>query len=88
MYKGPAPKTIDGPFLSRILYYINSQMPKHSKICLLGGSALTYLGLRKAGSEDVDVLAINNGGDLNEAMSKVNRLIAERKVFIEITKKG
>jgi len=84
-YDGPEDEDrIDAPMLSKVLYFMNTTLPKRTKICLLGGSALTYLGVRTSGSEDVDFLPLNHESDISESLRTVNAHLEKRHLYIEV----
>ncbi|MBN1275194.1 hypothetical protein JXA12_02790 [Candidatus Woesearchaeota archaeon] len=88
MYEGPKKNTIDEPMLSRIIWKLTPFVPVHTDLCLIGGSALTVLGMREYGSEDVDIICLNRDGRFQGIPKEINRKIANGEVAIEILKDG
>lgn len=87
-YSGAEHERIDGPMLSKILYFMSTRLPHGTKLCLLGGSALTFLGVRTSGSEDVDFLPLNNESDISDAIRYINDSLSRKKISIEIHEYG
>lgn len=88
MYDGPQKNTIDRPLLSKILYHLDTLVPHDTKVCLIGGSALTLLGVREHGSEDVDIICLNHDGRFQGTVHHINQAISDGKIYIDVTDKG
>lgn len=89
MYSGPVkPGMIDAPLLSKILWDLGSHLHSNTSICLIGGSALTVLGIRKAGSEDVDFIALDTHDDFESSMGAVAGSIRNGHLGVTITHDG
>ena len=62
---------VDRPLLSRFLNAMNLYLDERIKICLIGGSALTILGMRENGSEDIDILLLDKPSVVEHAINEV-----------------
>lgn len=87
VYEGPQrDDIIDAPLLSRFFFNLDHLIDGKIKVYVLGGTALTLLGLRKEGSGDIDISCNDNSSVLNDALDIVRRNIRAGKIFIPITK--
>jgi hypothetical protein len=67
-YRSKDVNRIDAPMLSKLLWHINSYLRKKVKFCFIGGTALTLLNIRESGSEDIDILLIEESQEIVDAL--------------------
>lgn len=64
---------IDMPMLARFINAMTIYLQDNVKLCFIGGSAMTLLGLKNQGSEDIDILLINRTSEIEHAINQVVR---------------
>lgn len=84
-YNGPnRSDIIDTPLLAKFFYNLDTLVSKKTKIYVLGGTALTLLGIRKEGSRDVDIVCEEHFHEVNAALGTIKNNMRSGKIFIPI----
>jgi len=88
-YLGPKRSDlIDAPLLSRFFSTLDSLVNRKVKVYVLGGTALTLVGLRKEGSRDIDISCDDDFNAISESVNKVMASFRAARIFIPITQSG